>query len=137
MDGWMVSAFDITTFSLHIIQSAQDAVHHSPHHCAYVVFTERTDESTHELHNIKNTDTNKYIKESAMSYGSSCSALSMRSTSHSLPVTMATFSLFFHWSATLLSNGSSGLGADSNAWMLSSTVRICSAGDHLSCQITW
>ena len=29
-------------------------------------------------------------------------------------------------------SGSSGLGADSRAWMDSSTVRICRAGDHLS-----
>jgi len=33
-------------------------------------------------------------------------------------------SLFFHISATPLSRGSSGLGAESNAWMLNSTVRI-------------
>ena len=36
-------------------------------------------------------------------------------------------------SATPLSRGSSGFGALSSACMLSSTVRICSAGDHLSC----
>ena len=53
-----------------------------------------------------------------------------------IPLTIASGSLVFQCSATLLSSGSSGLGADNNAWMLSKTVLIWSAGDHLSL-ITW
>lgn len=45
---------------------------------------------------------------------------------------MASASLDFHFSATSFASGSSGLGALSNAWIDSSTVRICRAGDHLS-----
>lgn len=45
---------------------------------------------------------------------------------------MAPASLVFQFSATSFAKGSSGLGALSNAWIESSTVRICSAGDHLS-----
>lgn len=48
------------------------------------------------------------------------------------PVSMASASLDFHFSATSFARGSSGLGALSNAWIDSSTVRICRAGDHLS-----
>lgn len=48
------------------------------------------------------------------------------------PVSMASASLVFHLSATSFAKGSSGLGALSNAWIESSTVRICRAGDHLS-----
>ena len=51
------------------------------------------------------------------------------------PVTRAAPSFVFHCSATLLSRGSSGLGADNNAWILNKTTRICNAGDHLSYQI--
>lgn len=50
----------------------------------------------------------------------------------SSPVSMAWASLVFHCSATSLARGSSGFGALSNAWIDSSTVRICNAGDHLS-----
>lgn len=49
-----------------------------------------------------------------------------------LPVSMALLSQVFHISATSFAKGSSGLGALSNAWIESSTVRICRAGDHLS-----
>jgi hypothetical protein len=49
------------------------------------------------------------------------------------PVSKARCSCVFHCSATLLSRGSSGLGADNKAWILNRTVRICKAGDHLSC----
>ena len=49
---------------------------------------------------------------------------------------MAASSLHFQSSATSLASGSSGLGALSRAWMESSTVRICSAGDHLSAGAT-
>lgn len=52
--------------------------------------------------------------------------------SHPSPVFKASASLDFHCSATSLAKGSSGLGALSNAWIDSSTVRICRAGDHLS-----
>lgn len=52
--------------------------------------------------------------------------------SHPSPVFMASASLDFHCSATSLAKGSSGLGALSNAWIDSRTVRICRAGDHLS-----
>lgn len=45
---------------------------------------------------------------------------------------MALLSSLFHRSATSFARGSSGLGALNNAWMDSNTVRICSAGDHLS-----
>ena len=45
---------------------------------------------------------------------------------------MASASLIFHCSATSLANGSSGFGADSNAWIDNKTVRICKAGLHLS-----
>ena len=41
-------------------------------------------------------------------------------------------SFAFHWSATSLARGSSGLGALSNAWIDSRTVLICRAGLHLS-----
>ena len=49
---------------------------------------------------------------------------------------IASASSFFQISATLLSSGSSGFGALINAWMLSSTVRICNAGLHLSFNIS-
>ena len=49
-----------------------------------------------------------------------------------LPVLTASASLTFHCSATWLSRGSSGFGALSRAWIDSRTVRICSAGLHLS-----
>lgn len=49
---------------------------------------------------------------------------------------IASASSFFQTSATLLSNGSSGLGADKSAWMLNNTVRICKAGLHLSLRIS-
>lgn len=49
-----------------------------------------------------------------------------------LPVSMASASLVFHFSATSFARGSSGLGALSKAWIDNSTVRICRAGDHLS-----
>lgn len=52
------------------------------------------------------------------------------------PVSMASASLDFHFSATSFARGSSGLGALSNAWIDSRTVRICRAGDHLSEKIT-
>lgn len=48
------------------------------------------------------------------------------------PVSMASASLDFHFSATSFARGSSGLGALSKAWIDSRTVRICRAGDHLS-----
>lgn len=48
------------------------------------------------------------------------------------PVSMAWASFDFHCSATSFASGSSGLGALNNAWIDSSTVRICKAGDHLS-----
>lgn len=51
---------------------------------------------------------------------------------HSLAVASAAASSSFHALAIFSARGSSGLGADSNAWMERSTVRICSAGDHLS-----
>jgi len=43
---------------------------------------------------------------------------------HSFAVAMASFSLSFQCFATLSARGSSGLGALSSAWILSSTVRI-------------
>ena len=43
---------------------------------------------------------------------------------------------FFHCAAALLFRGSSGSGALSKAWILNSTVRICSAGLHLSLRIS-
>ena len=49
-----------------------------------------------------------------------------------LPVLTAFCSFVFHASATSFASGSSGLGADSKAWMERRTVRICSAGLHLS-----
>ena len=54
---------------------------------------------------------------------------------HSAAVFMACGSLIFHTSATPLSRGSSGLGALRSPWILSKTVRIWSAGDHLSFRI--
>ena len=53
-----------------------------------------------------------------------------------IPVSMAWASLVFHCSATSFANGSSGLGALNKAWIDSRTVRICSAGDHLSTKAT-
>lgn len=48
---------------------------------------------------------------------------------------MASASFIFHCSATSFARGSSGLGALSNAWIDSSTVRICNAGLHLSKEV--
>jgi len=48
----------------------------------------------------------------------------------------ASCSLLFHNSATLLSRGSSGLGALIKAWIDSKTVLICNAGLHLSFKIS-
>ena len=45
---------------------------------------------------------------------------------------MALDSFAFHWSATSLARGSSGLGALRSAWIDSRTVLICRAGLHLS-----
>lgn len=50
---------------------------------------------------------------------------------HSRAVCMAAGSSSFHRCATSLANGSSGLGAPSNAWIDSKMVRICNAGDQL------
>lgn len=55
---------------------------------------------------------------------------------HSLAVSNACCSFVFQTSATLLSNGSSGFGADINAWILNNTVLICNAGLHLSFKIS-
>lgn len=51
---------------------------------------------------------------------------------HSFAFRIASLSFTFHSSATSLARGSSGLGADSSAWIDRSTVRIWSAGLHLS-----
>ena len=51
-----------------------------------------------------------------------------------LPFWMASASFIFHCSATSFARGSSGFGALSNAWIDSSTVRICNAGLHLSAE---
>ena len=48
----------------------------------------------------------------------------------------ASCSSFFHTSATLLSSGSSGLGALNRAWIDNKTVLICKAGLHLSFKIS-
>jgi hypothetical protein len=48
----------------------------------------------------------------------------------------ASGSFFFQSSATLLSRGSSGFGAERSAWMERRTVRIWSAGDHLSLRMS-
>ena len=55
---------------------------------------------------------------------------------HSRAVARAASSSASHFSATLLSRGSSGLGELMRAWMDSSTVRICSTGDHLSLRMS-
>ena len=51
-------------------------------------------------------------------------------------VLIACRSFCFHSWATSLASGSSGLGAESSAWIESNTVRICRAGDHLSFRIS-
>jgi hypothetical protein len=58
-----------------------------------------------------------------------------RRTSRLLPSLLAPSKSSAQCLAMPVSRGSSGFGADNSAWMLSSTVRICSAGDHLSCQV--
>jgi len=51
---------------------------------------------------------------------------------HSLAMAMAAFSSVSQCFAIFSESGSDGFGDESRAWMEISTVRICSAGDHLS-----